>query len=54
MRPQTFALAMPADPQPSDPSDISDAGIDQDVQAIDAQLQGLDSDVASSTTPPSE
>ena len=31
----------------SNPNDTSDAAIDQDVQALDTQLQGLDSDVAS-------
>ena len=32
-------------------NDTSDAGLDQDIQAIDTQMQGLDSDVSAAETP---
>ena len=55
--PSAVATEAPADSsdtvamlEPTPPSDISDQGIDQDVQALDAQMQGLDSDISATQT----
>ena len=50
--PRSFAMVAPVAAPVSDPSDISDQGISQDVQALDSQLQGLDSDLTAANATP--